>query len=117
MIIYVWKGDHRSYGFSPELWGGDTVMVEVDGNFVGGLATYDSESEEWIPDAPYIRTHADDVTEAKSRLHDLIAEAEKIMAGWILDLSLGLISDEDKQKLIAWRLYVKALNALNSCAE
>ncbi|OAT52118.1 hypothetical protein M989_02655 [Kluyvera georgiana ATCC 51603] len=32
------------------------------------------------------------------------------MAGWILDL--GLISDEDKQKLIAWRLYVKALEAL-----
>ena len=112
MIIYVWKGDNRSYGFSPELWGGDTVMVEVDSDFVGGLATYDSESEKWIPDAPYISTHADDVTEAKSRLHDLIAEAEKIMAGWILDLSLGLISDEDKQKLIAWRLYVKALDAL-----
>ena len=34
------------------------------------------------------------------------------MSGWVLDLNLGLISDEDKQKLIAWRLYVKELDAL-----
>lgn len=34
------------------------------------------------------------------------------MSGWILDLSIGLISEEDKQKLIALRLYVKALDAL-----
>ena len=29
-----------------------------------------------------------------------------------MDLNLGLISEEDKQKLIAWRLYVKELDAL-----
>ena len=34
------------------------------------------------------------------------------MAGWILDLNLGLISEDGKQKLIAWRLYVKELDAL-----
>ncbi|HGH3373797.1 TPA: tail fiber assembly protein [Kluyvera cryocrescens] len=74
--------------------------------------TYNRMVGEWVPDPAYVRTHADDVYDAETTRNQLKAEAEEIMSGWILDLNLGLISDEDKQKLIAWRLYVKALDAL-----
>ncbi|MFU0874213.1 tail fiber assembly protein [Kluyvera sichuanensis] len=50
--------------------------------------------------------------DAETYRRNLNAQAEKTMAGWILDLNLGLISEEGKQKLIAWRLYVKELDAL-----
>jgi hypothetical protein len=112
MIIYLWKGDNRSYGFSPEVWSGNVLQVEVPESFSGGNKTYNAETGEWITDPPYLRTHEDDVRDAEARRRNLIAEAEKTMAGWILDLNLGLISEEDKQKLIAWRLYVKELDAL-----
>ena len=111
--IIVNADDMRSVADTSDglIWT-NQLVVNVPDNFSPGGKTYDPGSDTWIPDAPYIRTHADDVTEAESRRHDLIADAEKIMAGWILDLNLGLISDEDKLKLIAWRLYVKALDAL-----
>ncbi|MDW3780571.1 tail fiber assembly protein [Kluyvera cryocrescens] len=112
MIIYVWKGDSRSYGSSPDVWGGNVLPVAVPDNFSGGNKTYNPETGEWIIDPPYVRTHEDDVRDAETCRRNMKAEAEKTMSGWILDLSLGLISDEDKQKLIAWRLYVKALDAL-----
>lgn len=111
--IIVNADDMRSVADTSDglIWT-NQLVVNVPDNFSPGGKTYDPGSDTWIPDAPYIRTHADDVTEAESRRHDLIADAEKIMAGWILDLTLGLISDDEKQKLIAWRLYVKALDAL-----
>lgn len=111
MIIYVSTANFRDYSFAP-IDGWSTLPVEVSDGFSGGNKTYNPESGEWITDPPYVRTHEDDVRDAETCRHNLIAEAEKTMAGWILDLNLGLISEEDKQKLIAWRLYVKALDAL-----
>lgn len=70
--------------------------------------THNRFTDEWVADAPYIRTHADDM----ALREQLKAEAEEIMSGGVLDLTFGLISDGDKQKLIAWRLYVKELEAL-----
>lgn len=111
MIIYVSTANFRDYSFAP-IDGWSTLPVEVSDGFSGGNKTYNPESGEWITDPPYVRTHEDDVRDADACRHNLIAEAEKTMAGWILDLNLGLISEEDKQKLIAWRLYVKELDAL-----
>lgn len=87
-----------------------TVMVPDD--FSPGGKTYDRLSDSWILDPPYVRTHEDEVRNAEVYRRNLIAEAEKTISDWVLDLNLGLIIDEDKQKLIAWRLYVKALDAL-----
>ena len=112
MIIYVWNGDCRSYGFSQDVWAGNVLPVEVPDGFSGGNKTYIPATGEWITDSPYVRTHEDDVRDADACRHNQIAQAEKTMAGWTLDLNLGLISEEDKQKLIAWRLYVKELDAL-----
>lgn len=112
MIIYIWKSDYRSYGFSHDLWGGNTLRVEVPDDFSGGNKTYNPDAGEWITDPPYVRTHEDDVREAEAYRRDLIAEAEKTMAGWVLDLQLGDITDDDLAKLKLWRAYVKKLDAL-----
>lgn len=111
MIIYVSTANLRDYSSAP-IDGWSTIPVEVPDNFSGGNKTYIPETGEWITDLPYVRTHEDDIRDAETFRRNLIAEAEKTMAGWILDLNLGLISEEDKQKLIAWRLYVKELDAL-----
>ena len=110
--IYISQKDNRSWSTSAAALGGLNYPAIVPDDFTGGAMTYNRFTGEWVADAPYTRTHADDVADAVALREQLKAEAEEIMSGWVLDLTLGLISDEDKQKLIAWRLYVKALDAL-----
>ena len=110
--IYVSQKDNRSWSTSAAAFGGLNYPAIVPDGFAGGAMTYNRFTGEWVADAPYIRTHADDVADAVALREQLKAEAEETMSGRVLDLTLGLISDEDKEKLIAWRLYVKALDAL-----
>lgn len=110
--IYVNQADNRSWSTTPVSFDGQTYPVIVPDDFTGGAMTHNRFTDEWVPDPAYVRTHADDVYDAEATRNQLKAEADDIMSGWVLDLNLGLISDEDKQKLIAWRLYVKALDAL-----
>ncbi|MCX9039615.1 tail fiber assembly protein, partial [Citrobacter portucalensis] len=42
----------------------------------------------------------------------LLAEASRVIQGWQTDLLLGTISESDKTKLIEWRAYIKALEAI-----
>ncbi|EPT4026528.1 tail fiber assembly protein [Enterobacter roggenkampii] len=51
--------------------------------------------------------------EAESRKVQLLAEAAEITREWQTDLLLGIIRDEDKARLIAWRVYIKKLNELD----
>ncbi|WP_333013039.1 tail fiber assembly protein [Kluyvera sichuanensis] len=111
--IYVSQKNNRNWSTSASAYSGLNYPVIVPDDFTGGAMTYNRFTGEWVADAPYIRTHADDVNDAEAVRNQLKAEAEEIISGWVLDLNLGLISDEDKQKLIAWRLYVKALDALD----
>lgn len=110
--IYMSQKNNRSWSTTPEAFEGLTYPVVVPDNFMGGAMTYDRFTGKFIPDPVYVRTHDDDVFDAQAVRKQLKEEAEEIMAGWVLDLNLGLISDEDKQKLISWRLYVKELDAL-----
>lgn len=110
--IYVSQKNNRDWSTSAAAFGGLNYPAIVPDDFTGGALTHNRFTDEWVADAPYIRTHADDVADAVALREQLKAEAEEIMSGWVLDLTLGLISDEDKEKLIAWRLYVKALDAL-----
>lgn len=110
--IYVSQKNNRDWSTSAAAYGGLNYPAVVPDDFTGGAMTHNRFTDEWVADAPYIRTHADDVADAAALREQLKAEAEETMSGWVLDLTLGLISDEDKQKLIAWRLYVKALDAL-----
>lgn len=110
--IYVSQKNNRDWSTSASAFGGLNYPATVPDGFAGGAMTYNRFTDEWVADAPYIRTSADDVYDAVVMRDQLKEEAEDIMSGWVLDLTLGLISDEDKQKLIAWRLYVKALDVL-----
>ena len=110
--IYVSQKNNRDWSTSAAAYGGLNYPAVVPDDFTGGAMTHNRFTDEWVADAPYTRTHADDVADAVALREQLKAEAEETMSGWVLDLTLGLISDEDKEKLIAWRLYVKALDAL-----
>lgn len=75
--------------------------------------TYNRFTGEWVADAPYIRTSADDVYDAVVMRDQLKEDAQEIMSGWVLDLQLGDITDDDLAKLKWWRAYVKKLDALD----
>lgn len=43
----------------------------------------------------------------------LLQNANKITADWRTELALGIISDDDKAKLILWMKYIKAVKAVD----
>ncbi|MEX3020226.1 tail fiber assembly protein [Kluyvera sp. STS39-E] len=113
MIIYVSTDNYRSISYSP-IPGWETIQVEVPDNFSGGNKTYNPETGNWITDPPYVPTHEDYVREAESERQRLIDSANTVMEDWIIDLQLGVISDDDRAKLLAWRQYVKDVKAVDT---
>ncbi len=53
---------------------------------------------------------------AESERQKRLTEATVITADWLIDLQLGIISDEDKESLILWRTYTKLLKELDLSA-
>ncbi|ELS7817221.1 TPA: tail fiber assembly protein [Enterobacter bugandensis] len=43
-----------------------------------------------------------------------LLEAERITADWKVELSLGIISDDDKKNLIAWMEYIKRVKLVDA---
>ena len=109
--IYVWTGDYRSFGLSPDLWSGNTIGVEVVDDFSGGGKTYDPASGAWTPDPPYEPTAEDITQEHESRRIELLAESAVVTADWRAYASMDEISDDDREKLKAWLAYNKAVKA------
>ena len=110
--IYVSQRDNRSWSTSPNAFEGLNYPVIVPVTFQGGAMAYNRVTDEWVKDPVYVRTHTDDVHDATITRDQLIQEANSIMYGWSIDVQTGDITPEDLIKLKAWRLYVKALNAL-----
>ncbi|EDT3961291.1 tail fiber assembly protein [Salmonella enterica] len=50
---------------------------------------------------------------AESQRQNLLDDANDATKDWRTELSLGVISDEDKASLVKWMTYIKALNALD----
>lgn len=111
MIIFVSTDDWRSFGFSPELWGGKTIQVEVPDDFQGGNLTYNPESGGWVADPIPERDY---VAEANAHRLELLELYKATTADWNTDLLLGDISDEDKEKLIAWVAWRKEVAAVDT---
>ncbi|ANI82425.2 tail fiber assembly protein [Kosakonia oryzae] len=111
MNIYVYTGDYRSYGFEPSLWGGATVSVEVPDDFQGGAKHYNPETGIWTddPEAP-----VDYVAIANGKLAELREDAAAKVSDWVVELTLGIISDEDKAELIIWQKYIQALRKVDT---
>lgn len=56
------------------------------------------------------------VQQTENQKTALLNEASNVTADWRVELSLGIISDEDKASLTAWVQYVKALKAVDTSA-
>ncbi|EDX5494401.1 tail fiber assembly protein [Salmonella enterica subsp. arizonae] len=59
-------------------------------------------------------THDELVSRANAKKNVLLDEANAITTDWCTELALGIISDVDKAKLIAWIEYIKAVKAVDT---
>lgn len=50
---------------------------------------------------------------ADTRRNNLVQEVMPVIQLWQTELQLGMIEDDDKEKLIMWIKYMKALKAMN----
>lgn len=51
---------------------------------------------------------------AERQKADLLNQANNTTADWRTELALGIISDDDKESLIAWMKYIKAVKSVNT---
>jgi hypothetical protein len=54
------------------------------------------------------------IQQAENQKTALLNEASNVTADWRVELSLGIISDDDKASLTAWMQYVKAVKAVDT---
>lgn len=58
-------------------------------------------------------THEQQVEAAELQRTSLLVHANAVTADWRTELALGIISDEDKARLIAWMEYIKQVKAVD----
>lgn len=114
MIIYVSYKDRRSYGFSQDVFGGNSLRVEVDDNFVGGNK-YLRDDWTWAEDTPYEETIQDKLTRKENERQALIADAKSYIESkmWPSKLSLGRLSEDETSQFNLWLDYIDALEAFS----
>jgi len=59
-------------------------------------------------------THDELVEQAEAQRQFLLTHAASVTADWRTELDLGIISDVDRDSLIAWMKYIKAVKALDT---
>lgn len=70
------------------------------------------DGEKWITDTA--AQHSAAVAEANTKKSALLDEANAATADWRTELALGIISDSDKTKLIAWMAYIRDVKATDT---
>lgn len=110
--------DHRGetvYGTKT----GEAVIISAPGDYPEGTTKlapatpYDTwNGSEWVTDTE--AQHAADVEVAEKQKAALMAEAQATISLWQTELQLGIISEEDKARLIAWMKYIKAVQAVDT---
>lgn len=58
--------------------------------------------------------HEVDVETADQKKAELLAKAQLTINLWQTELQLGIISDEDKVRLITWMNYIKAVQLVDT---
>ncbi len=109
--------DHREQTiYSTET--GEGIFIYELGPLPDNTTTLAPENnyQEWDGTAWVTNVNAMFADKAKAKCQQLIAEAEKMMSDWLVDLQLGVITDDDKSSLIKWRTYSKALNVMDLSA-
>lgn len=85
------------------------TIVEVDELPEG----FGIEARWYYKDGEVLPVPVDYRQQAESELARLTAIAEREISDKKTDLFLGIISDEEKEKLTAWRIYAKKLQAMD----
>lgn len=71
----------------------------------------------WMFDGSHIiervYSEAELIATAEKARSELIAAARSVINEWQVELALGLISDEDKSKLVEWLSYIKKVKSLD----
>lgn len=77
------------------------------------ITPYDEwDGEKWVTDIAAQKTGY--ISEAEQKRQAFLNEANRITADWRTELTLGIISSADKEKLIAWMEYIKAVKAIDT---
>jgi len=98
---------------------GQPVEITLPGDYADGVTVispstpYDQwNGSEWVTDEDARRkAQVGEAGQIKARL---LSEAKSTISLWQTGLQLGIISDEDKASLMAWMLYIQALNAVDT---
>ncbi|GAB4593397.1 phage tail fiber assembly protein [Edwardsiella tarda] len=97
---------------------GDAIKVTAIGEYQPGTTIapatpYDKwNGNAWITDA--VAQHAAYIAHAEVKKSELLAEAQATISLWQTELQLGIISNEDKDKLVAWMKYIQAINIIDT---
>ncbi|HBT3003652.1 TPA: tail fiber assembly protein [Klebsiella aerogenes] len=80
---------------------------------VAPVTAYDKwDGSQWVTDTA--AQHADEIAAAEQQKQALLSEAQQQITGWQTELQLGIISDDDKARLISWMNYIKAVQAVDT---
>lgn len=113
---YALEADYTSSGTWPDngVDVDDASFIEFTGLPPDGkvLITGSDGCPTW-GDAPPI-THGEEVAAAEQRRQLLLLKADEITADWRIELMLGDISNQDKEKLSAWMDYKKKVKAVDT---
>ncbi|SMG51799.1 tail fiber assembly protein [Cedecea sp. NFIX57] len=98
---------------------GTAVVVKTIGSLSDKLTSiapetsYDKwDGEKWVTDV--VAKKAGDISDAELKRQTLLSDANNITADWRTELTLGIISNSDKEKLVAWMEYIKAVKAVDT---
>ncbi|MBN3247521.1 tail fiber assembly protein [Pectobacterium brasiliense] len=111
--IYVFTSDYRSFSSTEDVVG-ETILVQVPDDFVGGAKTYNAERNEWIDDSQHKPTQEDLIFKAEVERLRLIENAKAVMSDWMIDLQLGIIDEDEKRSLADWWKYIKHLKTIDT---
>lgn len=90
----------------------DFMVVNIDNELTGIGWTFDRGS--FLPPPEPELTPQEHLVEAERYREGLLRYANDVISDWRTELSLGIISDEDKQKLILWMQYIKDVLAVDT---
>ncbi|EPA7325192.1 TPA: tail fiber assembly protein [Escherichia coli] len=98
---------------------GESKEITAPGDYpentttIAPLTPYDKwDGEKWVTDINAQHVAEVEAAEQQKSVQLLFAK-EKIIL-WQTELQLGIISDEDKEKLISWVDYIKAVQAVDT---
>ncbi|EHS7019694.1 phage tail fiber assembly protein [Escherichia coli] len=117
--VFVFKGSplltYENYDDAVEV--GDEVFNEFYQTVKDGKRRVTGENglPKWenIPERTAEEIRRDKVNEAARKKSFLLASAKETITGWQTDLILGIISDDEKEQLTQWRIYIKKVEAIN----